>query len=50
MRQYVFSITLVLSLLTSGCALSTGIRFGDDGSVSKPQVHGSVNVSGTHGY
>lgn len=48
MRQYfyifVFAIT---SLALTGCALTTGFRFGDDGSVSKPEVHGSVGVSGT---
>lgn len=39
-------VVLVAMSLT-GCALTTGIRFGDDGSVSAPEVHGGVSVSGT---
>lgn len=39
-------LALALSSLT-GCALNAGFRFGDDGSVSKPEVHGGVQVSGT---
>ena len=42
---YVVSIA-TLALLMTGCALTTGIRFGD-GSVSAPEVHGSVHASGT---
>lgn len=51
MRKYFYAIVaVVLGFSTTGCALSTGIRFGDDGSVSKPEVHGSVNASGSRSF
>lgn len=43
---YIFGFVLV-SLALTGCALTTGFRFGDDGSVGKPEVHGSIGTSGT---
>ncbi len=51
MRRYFYVVVAVaVGLSTTGCALSTGIRFGDDGSVSKPEVHGSVQASGTRSW
>lgn len=47
MNNIILVSTILLSLLLSGCALNAGFRFGDDGSVSKPEVHGGVNASGT---
>jgi len=46
--RLIYTIGLAaLALSMTGCALTTGIRFGDDGSVSKPEIHGSVQASGT---